>query len=249
MSIKALIVDDEVDAQEVLEMLIERTVSNVEIVDKVSNLPDAVKAINKHQPNLVFLDVEMPDYSGYEIVNFFDKIDFHIIFVTAYDKYALNAFEINAVDYLLKPVIRTKLKEAVEKVELKLLKQHELNHYRKLVDDLTQKDTLNIVINEVGKKSILKIDEIIAIEAQGTYSKVHTLNSIKPIFISKNIGYFENKLTANNMFFRSHKSWLVNKKHILSFVKAKGQIDLSNNLKAKLSKYKKHEFELFVNKQ
>lgn len=239
MSIKALIVDDEPDARDVLEMLL-KPHDNITVVDCVSNVIEAVQSIKTFSPDVVFLDVEMPKHSGYELVTFFNKINFHIIFVTAYDKYALRAFEVNAVDYLLKPINRDKLKQAIFKIEDKKHKEYKLKHYQKLIKELTSKNqSEKVVLNEVGKKRVLDINDIIAVEAQGTYSKVYVTKEFKPILISKNIGYFENFFPVNHKFYRTHKSWYVNTNHIVSFNKGKGEIELSNHLTAKLSKYKK----------
>ncbi len=109
--LKAIITDDEQSAQEVLETLLLKYCPNIEIVAICNNLTETVDAIRMNKPDVVFLDIEMPEYAGYEIVNFFDKIDFHIVFVTAYHQYAVKAFEISALDYLLKPIENRPIKE------------------------------------------------------------------------------------------------------------------------------------------
>ena len=111
----AIIVDDERSAREILSGLLVRYCPQINIVEKCKGLKEAVEAIKKQKPSLVFLDIEMPNYAGYEIVSFFEEIDFEIIFVTAYDQYALKAFEISAVDYLLKPVTIERLKLSVDR--------------------------------------------------------------------------------------------------------------------------------------
>lgn len=245
MSIKALIVDDESDAQDVLEILLSK-IDNITIIDKASNVHEAVKSIKEHSPDVVFLDVEMPKIRGFELVNFFEEINFHIIFVTAYDKYAIKAFEINAIDYLLKPVNRQKLKDSVEKVNDRLHVKNQLKTYQNLIKDLEEKESPKVVLNEVGKKRVCTMNDIIAIEAQGTYSKIHLLHEDKPMLMSKNIGYFESFFEENHPFFRSHKSWYINSNHINGYAKGRGIIELSNNILAKLSKYKKSDFESYL---
>lgn len=242
MSIKALIVDDEADARDVLEILLLRE-DNVKIVGKACNVIEAVDSIKSLKPDVVFLDVEMPRHSGYELINFFDEIDFHIIFVTAYDKYALKAFEINAVDYLLKPVNRKKLHDSIKKIKDKLNDKIQLEQFQELIKEIEEKESPKIILNELGKKRVCKQDDIIAIEAQGTYSKVYFTTEDKPMMMSKNIGNFVNLFPENNSFFRSHKSWFINMNHVLNYAKGKGTIELSNNIQAKLSKYKKADFE------
>ena len=114
-SIKAIIIDDEDRARNTLASFIKQFCPEVEIIASVANVPAGVIAINQHRPQLVFLDIEMPEYNGFELLNFFRDVDFEIIFVTAYHEYTLKAFEVSAVDYLLKPVDIDKLKAAVEK--------------------------------------------------------------------------------------------------------------------------------------
>lgn len=114
--IKAIIVDDEESARDVLENLLLRFCPEVTLVAKCSHVEEAVQTIKNTQPHLVFLDIEMPNYAGYEITEFFDELPFDIIFVTAYNQYALRAFEVSATDYLMKPIDIERLKEAVQKV-------------------------------------------------------------------------------------------------------------------------------------
>ena len=114
--IRAILVDDEESARDVLENLLKRFCPEVELLAKCTNVEQAVASIRELQPDLVFLDIEMPNYAGYEIVKFFPEINFELIFVTAYDKYAIRAFEVSAVDYLLKPIDIDRLKNAVSRV-------------------------------------------------------------------------------------------------------------------------------------
>jgi len=126
VNLKAIIVDDESSARELLQELIKSYCPEIDIVASFKNLETAVDHIRMDKPDIVFLDVEMPQYSGYEILDFFDQIDFNIIFVTAYDKYAIKAFEVSALDYLLKPVEIERLKSA--SVISLLLKLNALTH-------------------------------------------------------------------------------------------------------------------------
>src|SRR3989338_4013155 len=116
MKLKAILIDDEESARNVLSNLMARFCPEVNILQTCANVTEAIDAINTHQPDVVFLDIEMPNYSGFELVNFFEKVNFEIVFVTAYDKYAIKAFEVSAVDYLLKPIEIDRLKQAVERL-------------------------------------------------------------------------------------------------------------------------------------
>ncbi|GAB5418200.1 MAG: LytTR family DNA-binding domain-containing protein [Crocinitomicaceae bacterium] len=240
--LKALIVDDEEAARNVLRRLLERNCPDLQIVGTANDVPTAVELIRKEQPHVVFLDVQMPQYAGYEIIDFFDTIDFEIIFVTAYDQYAIKAFELSAVDYLIKPISRNRLVESIEKLQQRVHEKNAAQKFQLLKDSLQQKSLDQIVISELGNQRILRISDIIAIQANGAYSEIFLVDGQK-VLASKNLKQFESMLTEGAPFFRSHKSWLINFHHIQNYTKSDLEIHLSEEIKAKLSKYKKAEFE------
>lgn len=239
--IRAIIVDDEESARDVLENLLRRFCPEVEVLSKFSNVPQAVEACKTQSPDLVFLDIEMPNYAGFEIVKFFETIPFEIIFVTAYDKYALRAFEISAIDYLLKPVDIDRLKEAVSRVKKRYNTAQNAERLSLLGQTLQTKEVKSILVTDKGYQQIIPVDTIIAIEAEESYCTIHTTE--KKYTVSKNLKHFETVFADNPMFFRVHKSWMISKKHILNYSKSELLINLSNGLSARLSKYKKAEFE------
>lgn len=239
--IKAILVDDEESARDVLENLLLRFCPEVQLLNKCSNVLQAVDAIKAEEPDLVFLDIEMPNYAGYEIVKFFENINFEIIFVTAYDKYALRAFEVSAVDYLLKPIDIDRLKSAVSRVKARVDLKQNAERLSLLSKTLQSKEVKNILVSEKGYQQVIAVDSIIAIEAQESYCYIHT--SEKKYTVSKNLKHFETIFSDNPDFIRVHKSWLIAKKHILNYSKSDLSISLTNGLIAKLSKYKKAEFE------
>ena len=214
--IRSILVDDEPAARDVLERLLTRSCPSIEIMQKCVDVPDAVEAIKKHKPDVVFLDVEMPNYAGYEIVDFFDEIDFEIIFVTAYDKYAIKAFELSAIDYLVKPISRQRLIDAVAKLDQKVEEKSVVKDYQILKESIQNKEHEKIVISELGNKRVLLLNDIIAIQAKGAYSTIHLSND-KDLLVSKNLKHFESILPENGTFFRSHKSWIISTNHISSF--------------------------------
>lgn len=240
--IRTLLVDDEESARNVLSNLLQRFCPDVEIIATCGDLETAVEAIKTHQPALVFLDIEMPNYAGYEIVHFFDTINFDIVFVTAYDQYALRAFEISAVDYLLKPVDIERLQQTVARVKEGIDLKNALERYALLEHALETNEVKSIIVSEKGYQEVVQLDEIIAIEAQESYSFIYTLNG-KKFVASKNLKHFERILSENKTFIRVHKSWLVNLTFIVNYSKSELSINLKNNIVAKLSKYKKGEFE------
>jgi len=240
--IKAILIDDEEAARNILGSLIGLSNQNVEIIGQAKDLISGIELIKEHKPDLVFLDVEMPNYAGYEIVNLMDKIDFHIIFVTAYNQYAINAFEINAIDYIMKPIKRDRLNEAIKKVSTKINKDVAFKDYQKLINNFDSNQK-TIAFSEAGMKHILKLDEIIAINAFGAYSKVILKNN-KSLMISKNIGTINKKVEEYDCFIRTHKSWIINKEHIVSYQSGKQTITLLGNVITKLSRFKKENFEM-----
>lgn len=209
-------------------------------------MEQAVEAIKVYQPDLVFLDIEMPNYRGYELLNFFTEINFEIIFVTAYDRYAIKAFEVSAVDYLLKPIEIDRLKESVCRVSTKLdtiLNQEKINHLR---ETLKSDSLQSILVTKNGNQYVVALKDIIAIEAQESYSCIHT--SSGNYLMSKNLKHFERMLEEEKSFIRVHKSWIINTRFILHYSKSELTIKLKTDIVAKLSKYKKLEFEQSLTK-
>lgn len=239
--IKSILVDDEESARDVLAHLLERFCPDVELLAKCENITDAVKSIQQYQPDLVFLDIEMPNYAGFEIVDFFKEINFDIIFITAYDQYAVRAFELAAIDYLLKPIDIERLKNAVARVQTHRNAIEQSSRISLLSNTLQSNTLKNIVIADKGLQQIIAIDSIIAIEAQESYCCINTGN--QKYVASKNLKHFETILESLPEFIRVHKSWLINTKYILNYSKSDFTIQLKTGIVAKLSKYKKTEFE------
>jgi len=238
---RAIIIDDEASSRENLSLLLSRFCPEIELMTTAKNLVEGVAYIKANKIDLVFLDVEMPDYAGYEISSFFEEIDFEIIFITAYDKYAIKAFELAAIDYLLKPIDVLRLQEAVlkfsHKKELIEIKS-KLNHFKKILKT-SEEPTYSIHVD--GYKKMLKINDILAIEGQGAYAKIYTANN-NCYMVSKNIAEVEKELNFYNIFYRSHKSWIINMKEINHFSKSKYSVMLNGEIEAKISRQKIKEF-------
>ncbi len=242
--LNAIIVDDEESARSVLSNLIARFCPEITILQTFSNVIDAVDYIKQQQPDVVFLDIEMPNYAGYELVSFFEKVTFEIVFVTAYDNYAIRAFEVSAVDYILKPVEIERLQEAVTKLVAKNKLKVNSQNYQTLTENLKSETISKIIVRTNNGQEIVLIKDIIAIEAKEAYSCIHTISG--NYLMSKNLKHYETTFENNNSFFRTHKSWIINLNHIVKFSKSNFEIELSNNIIAKLSKYKKPDFESII---
>jgi len=236
-----VIVDDEQSARDILANLLGRFCPDVEVLGAYSNVPDAVEAIKVLKPNVAFLDIEMPNYSGFEIVDFFQEVEFEMVFITAYDKYAIKAFEVSAVDYLLKPIEIERLQMSVEKIR-KRVGQSRFVNLQILAENLKSKTVNRIAVSVKGYQTLIETAEIVAIEASESYSTIKTKDGSEHL-VSKNLKHFETLLADNQNFFRTHKSWIVNLDLLDRYNRSSGEVILSSNIQAKLSKYKKEEFE------
>ncbi len=236
-----IIVDDEKLSREVLCNYLKEYCSDVEVVETVSSVKSAYKSIRKHKPDFIFLDIEMADGKGFQLLEMFDKIDFKVIFVTAYSEYAVRAFRFSAVDYLLKPVKIDELKDAVEKVRLASIKEPLAGNLSSLLVNL--KNGMNsmstIVINHLKGFDVLKIPEIIMCQADG-YCTNFYLTANRKIVSSKNLKHFCTLLEGEK-FIRIHHSYLINIEHVAGYSK-QGEIFLTEGHKAYLGDSYKSDF-------
>lgn len=239
-TLNAIIVDDEINARENLVYLLSKFCPNVTVVSQAQNVDEAVVEIKKHQPQLVFLDIEMPQKNGFQLLNEFSTIDFQIIFVTAYDKYAVKAFEVAALDYLLKPIAIEKLVKAVKKATV-LIDKSERNLRLALLNENKNK-IKKIAIPYKSDYVMLNLVDILYIEADRMYSIIHVKENKKYI-ASKKLSYYENLLSFEEEFIRVHRSWIVNTSTINLYSKKDKNIQLKNQFKIPISKSYKEEFE------
>lgn len=216
---KAIIIDDEEMARTLLEGMLKSYCTNVDVVASCDDLPTGVKAIRKLKPDIVFLDIEMPGHSGLEILEFFDtaEVDFSIIFVTAYNNYAIQAFKLSAVDYLLKPIEAEELVNAIELHEKYQYKQN----MAALKHNLHSNKSKKIGLSGVSSVVFVDLDEILFFQAEGAYTKVF-LKDGKFILASKSLKHFEQALADSLEFYRCHKSYIVNINYITEYVKSDG---------------------------
>ena len=240
--LRAIIIDDEKRARDVLISLLE-SFAYIEIVADCDGLEKGAQKIKQLDPDIVFLDVQMPNYAGYEIVEFIDKINFEIIFVTAFDQYAIKAFQLNATDYLVKPIDRKMLTKAIEKARDRISIQKDLSDYNRLLQTIKEKKFKQLVIPQLGNREVINLDHIVAIEADGAYSKIH-MTTKNVITTSKNLKYFEGILVSNEHFIRTHRAWIINTAHLSAVNKTKQIASLADGLlEAKVSRIKLREFD------
>ncbi len=224
---KAIIIDDEKRARVSLQLLLEEYCPEVEIVAQCENLPQGVKAINKYQPELVLLDIEMPGHSGLELLDFFNEneITFSIIFTTAYNEFAIQAFKLSAIDYLLKPIVPEELASAIERFQRQKNQQ-----FKALAENINTESFEKIAVPSGNTFILLKIAEIVYIKAEGSYSEVIMKDKSKHM-VSRNLKNFEEILNSDKRFLRTHKSYLVNFDEVIAYNKSDGGwLELQNNI-------------------
>ncbi len=218
MNIKALIVDDEVLAREKMLSLLQ-LVPDVEVVGQCSNGLEVIQFLQQHTCDLIFLDIQMPEMNGFEVLQHLQFTSLpYIVFVTAYDQYALQAFEVHALDYLLKPFDRERLGQTLQRVRQQIAQDREISQQKKLLQLMqnlppTKSYLERMVIKEAGKVFFVKTDEIACIEAAGNYLKLYTQNSNH--LIRETMQKILNKLDPQ-IFIRIHRSWIINLEHIRS---------------------------------
>jgi len=239
--IRAVIVDDEKLARDVISNYLQDYCPDVEVVAMASSLKTAWSAIQKTSPDLVFLDIEMPDGNGFDLLNMFEKIDFKVIFVTAYSEYAIKAFRFSALDYLLKPVKIDELIDAVARVRSTKTPGITSEIISSLLNNIrgnSPKQSTLIIPNIKGFE-VLRVTDIIMCQADGYCTNFH-LSGNRKVVSSKNLKHFDGLLEDQN-FLRVHHSYLVNLEHVTGYTR-QGEILLSEGLKAFLGDAYKNEF-------
>ncbi|GLR15935.1 LytR/AlgR family response regulator transcription factor [Portibacter lacus] len=239
--VRALIIDDEDHCRSTLAKQIEWYCPQVDVVGEGKSASEARILIKDLDPDLVFLDIEMPSESGFDLLKSLDRIKFKLIFTTAFDEYALEAFKVNAIAYLLKPIEGQELADALEKITVE--KQDEVGQrLESLMKFLAEKDHIKKVALPVleGLQFVL-IDDIVRGEASGNYSTVYMKNG-SSLFISKTLKYILEAIN-HSKFIRVHQSHFINMDYIHKYIRGKnGQIILDNGTAIPVSRSKKDEF-------
>lgn len=248
MDINAIIIDDEDAARNILKRLISENFPSVNIIGEAANVKDAVKLINKMNVELVILDIEMPNESGLALFDYFENPKFETIFCTAYSQYAIQAFDVSAIDYVLKPVSITKLKLAIEKA-IKMHGQNSvLNRINALRENIYESRMQKIALPLSDGIIFVKINEILYFEAEGSYTHVHTI--AKKILVSKKLKHFEDLFESDNRFFRTHRSFLINADNVYKYSKKDGaSLIFENGIEIPIAREKVKDFDNFLNEK
>jgi len=240
--IRAIIIDDEEDGREALHMAT-KYCPEIEVVAICGSALAGLSAISEKKPDLVFLDIQMPHMSGFEMLQQLETIDFQVVFVTAYDQYAIKAIKFSALDYLLKPIDIEELQAAVKKICAIDTSDPIDYQLQAMYKNISQnKGALKkFAVPTLESLVFLNVEEIIYCQAERNYTTIY-LREKKNIVVSKSLGDFEELLSGSG-FYRIHHSFLVNMDHIQEYVKGDGgYVKLTDGHHADVSRRKKEQF-------
>ena len=239
-NITAIIVEDELKSRDTLRNLLRRFCPEVEVVGEAQDVQEACTLIENQKPGVVFLDIELPREDGFKLFNYFSTPDFEVIFTTAYDQYAVRAFRLAAVDYLLKPIAVQQLKEAVRKLQKKTAKPRNNQHLQLLLDGYPQ-DFPKIALPTTDGYSFVELNHIIFCQASRSYTYFH-LQGDQKILVSRPLKSFEDLLLPYR-FFRINRSYIINLKYIEKYSRThQGEVTLSNGEILSVSEQKRAAF-------
>jgi two-component system LytT family response regulator len=245
--IKAIIVDDEESARNVLDSILTKYIDGIKVLAKCADVETAVEAVKSNKPDVVFLDIEMPNYSGFEFLTFFDQIDFEIIFVSAYGEYAIKAFDVSAVDYVLKPIQIEKIENSIKKLSSKIQLSNMQERYEVLQENLKHDEVNRLALPMSDGLVFVNTSDINYLTADGSYTHIFLINGSK-YFVSKKLKFFETALIDNPNFVRVHRSSIVNLKHVNKYSKHDGALSFNNNEIIKVARDRKSELENILRK-
>jgi len=220
--IRAIIVDDENASRETLKGLLKRYCKNVQVLDEADGCQSALALLKDNQPDVLFLDIQMPDGSSFKLLEDLGKIPYEVVFTTAYDQYAIKAFKYSAIDYLLKPIDPDDLINAIEKIEKKnpTEKTENSTEINVLLNNIKNSESKKIVLSTSKGMHVIEVINIIRCESEDYYTKFF-LTDGKIIMVSHTLKDYEELLSDFN-FVRPHKSHLVNVRYIKSYLRVDG---------------------------
>lgn len=242
--IKTVIIDDESTAREAITHMIEMySGGNLEIVGYGDSVKSGIAAINKHNPDLVLLDIKMPDGNGFEMLKSFGEIDFDVIFITAYEQYAIKAFKFAALDYLLKPIDPTEFRKAIERTTENVANKSLDMQVKTMLEYMQQpqqmqKEDKKIVLRSLNSIHLVYISDIVRAESDRNYSRFY-FSKEPPVTVARSLKNFIDVLEDYG-FIRVHQSHLINTHHIKKYMKNDCVIVMEDNSHVPVS-YRKRE--------
>jgi two-component system LytT family response regulator len=248
--INAVIIDDLPQARKLLRLMLQELAPEINVLAEAENVNEGLEAITKHNPDVVFLDIEMPGKSGIQLAEELlkNKVECNVIFTTAYNTYAINAFRLSAIDYLLKPINEKQLLEAVQKIKDHKQLIHAQNRLRVLTENLKPTTENVLCIPVQNGFEYISVKQIEYLEADGSYVHIFLIDK-KQKTVSKNLKYFEQALEQFSNFVRVHRSSIINMDYMASYSKSgRGTIILKSGKEVDLARDRKADFLALLNK-
>ncbi len=239
--IKAVVIDDEKDSREILAGYLKKYCPDVEVAGFGESVSTGLEAIQRHKPEIVFLDIEMPYGNGFDLLDQSNNITFETVFVTAFDNYAIQALNQSAAYYLLKPIDIDELIKAVEKIKKERETNNYTQHARVLLENIRNGSPQKIMLPTLEGFEIVTINSILYCEAEDNFTRFYFENT-PPLLICRTLKYFEDTL-KDHRFLRIHRSYLINPEYVVRYSKGKGgAVIMKNNQELEISPNKKKEF-------
>jgi two-component system, LytTR family, response regulator len=240
-NIKTILVDDEANNLQFLQSLLKDNCPSLQVMETASSAADGLQMIQELHPQLVFMDVDMPGMTGFEVLKKLEPLSFEVVFVTAYNQYAMEAFEYNAVAYITKPIVTEKLIAAVEKAIAKIEEKKYTEHIFSLLENVQQKNEHDkIALPTLQGLQFVKLSQICYIESCGNYSNFFLADNSK-IMVSRQLGEYEKLLPTDN-FVRIHDKHIINLTCIKEYIKGSGgEVILENGARLTVAARRKDE--------
>lgn len=237
--IRVVIIDDDINSVESLKLLIDKYCSDFQVIGTASNIEEGAQQIIMNQPDLIFLDVEMPDGTGFDLLKIIKARNFEIVFITAHNKYALNAIKHSALDFLLKPFDVKEFLDTVERIHKN--RMNKSFNYEILLENLRHQTPKKLIVSSTKGYEYIPVDSIVRIESERSYARIFLANG-RVLMVSKCLNDYQNMLDSNT-FFRIHNSHLINLNHVVMFVRTDGgYVELTDKSKIPISRSKKDIF-------
>ncbi|HEX7411647.1 MAG TPA: LytTR family DNA-binding domain-containing protein [Bacteroidales bacterium] len=234
--IRTIIIDDEVKSRETIREMLRIYCPTVEVVAHAQDVKSGIQAIRKYNPDLILLDIRMPDGSGFDLLKQLPSVDFKIIFITAYEEYAIKAFKFSAIDYVLKPIDPDELKSAIETAHAAIEKDNisdRLNTFFQHYDNDSSIQKKQIILRTMNSIYRIAIEDILYYESKKNYNIFHTISG-EPIITSRTIKDYDEILLEGN-FMRLHQSYTINLKYLRCYYKDTCEVEMINGVKIPVS--------------
>lgn len=243
--IKAVIIDDEKDARFLINNLLAKNFAGIiTVLGEADDVDTGIKAIETHHPQVVFLDIKMPSGTGFDVLQHFkSNFNFEVVFITAYDEYAIKAFQFSALGYLLKPVKTADMAQVISRLQkqFETEKIKDDQRIKVLIENSEDQNKIKkLVVTNINGFQVLSISDIVRLEGDRNYTHF-IMSDGKKITTSKTLGDYENLLHEFG-FFRAHQSTIINLRFVKAYKKSEELIEMLDNKLIKLSRHRKSDF-------